>query len=148
MRWRVVPSYLFFVVVMTFATKKLQRVETKPIDKRTPTGLKVAISVPQLLAAGFKAYSMEDTAALKVLRNFPSANQMVITNTSSQLVEIRLSNSDASAYPVPANTIYAIKSVDYQYFDITNKGAATITADQVKIHVIYEAADKVQIVSA
>lgn len=131
---------------MDYTFKKLQRIENAPIDRRELVGLKLAIAIPALNAGITKQYDL-DSSELSALRNFPSANQLVITNTSTKILFVRLGMSDKSLYTIPGNTIYTISNVDYNSFDIKNTHATdATTATEVIVHVIYEHAPKVAVI--
>lgn len=128
--------------------KKFQMIERVPLDYVVPQGLSIPIAIGVLSASSANIIQYDlSKSAMAPLRNYPYANQLVITNTSAQIIKVRLGFSEDSAYYVPGNTIYPIKNVRYTAFDLQNTGTADTTATQVIANVIYEPADRVQIVS-
>ena len=129
---------------MTMTTKLIQKQEFD-ISKRERIGIKIPIKVPELTAGAHKIYSLA-SPELKALRNYPSANQISVLNTSSYLISVKLDYSDHRMFFVPAKAQITVTKLDYQAITITNEDSSTITANQVIVQAIYEPEDEINII--
>lgn len=129
---------------MTWTTKPIQK-QKFDISERERIGIKIPVKVPELTAGSHKIYSLA-SAELKALRNYPSANQISVLNTSSYLISVKLDYSDHRMFFVPAKAQITVTMLDYQAFTVTNEDTSTITANKVIVQAIYEPENEINIV--
>lgn len=128
---------------MTWTTKSIQK-HKFDISERERIGIKLPVKVPELTAGAHKIYTLE-SSELQALRNYPSANQISVLNTSSYLISVRLDYSDDRIFYVPAKAQITVTMLEYQAFTVTNEDSSTITANKVIVQAIYEPENEINI---